>query len=136
MSEVKIVFKCDGCGATVSFLSSEAGTVQDCPECGGWLDVPEITRTEGQKDGPPWRNLQEELNARYFEESVRQQGENARLFEVAREHQQLDRENIDHATAILGRQEELLDHVARIAKRYEEMASRIETLLSRWEKTT
>ena len=136
MSDVKLSFQCEGCGASVSFPSSEAGTVQDCPECGGWIDVPEVTRASGLKDGPPWRNLQEELNARYFEECLRQQAENGRQIEVSREHQRASDENIEREKAVLARQEELLDQAARIAQRYEQIAARLDALLSNWEKTS
>jgi hypothetical protein len=101
MSDVKLSFQCEGCGASLSFPSSEAGTVQDFPECGGWIDVPEVTRASASKDGPPWRNLQEELNARYFEECLRQQAENGRQIEVNREHQRVSDENIEREKSVL-----------------------------------
>ena len=135
MSEVKLTLQCDGCGASISFPSSEAGTVQDCPECGGWIDVPEVTRASALKSGPPWGSLQEELNARYFEECLRQQVENGRQIEVNRDRQRLTQENLERETAVLARREELLEHAARIAQRYEQMAERFEALLTRWEKT-
>jgi hypothetical protein len=136
VSDVKVSFQCEGCGASLSFPSSEAGTVQDCPECGGWIDVPEVTRAGELKSGPPWGSLQEELNARYFEECLRQQAENGRQIEVNREHQRVSDENIEREKAVLTRQEALLDQAARIAQRYEQMADRLDALLSKWEKTS
>jgi hypothetical protein len=135
MSDVKLTFRCEGCGATLSFPSSEAGTVQDCPECGGWIDVPEVTRQGAPKDGPPWRSLQEELNARYFEESVRQQAEVGRQIEVGRDHQRWTREHLERDAAVLARRDELLDRATRLMERCERMADRFEALLARWEKT-
>jgi hypothetical protein len=133
MCEVKISFRCEGCGATLSFPSSEAGTVQDCPECGGWVDVPEVVRQDRLKDGPPWRSRQEELNARYFEESVRQQAEIGRQIEVTRDHQRRTGEHLERAAADRARQAELLDGAARVLQRFEAIADRFEALLSRWE---
>jgi len=34
-------FTCDKCGETISFPRSKAGTVQSCPECFAYVDVPE-----------------------------------------------------------------------------------------------
>jgi hypothetical protein len=33
--------ECEECGARIKFPASEAGTVQDCPNCGAYLDVPD-----------------------------------------------------------------------------------------------
>jgi len=36
-----IFFDCDACGEQVSFAGSARGTIEACPECSEWLDVPE-----------------------------------------------------------------------------------------------
>ncbi|MBT4864944.1 MAG: hypothetical protein HON53_07500 [Planctomycetaceae bacterium] len=36
-----IFFDCDACGEQVSFPGSARGTIEACPECSEWLDVPE-----------------------------------------------------------------------------------------------
>jgi hypothetical protein len=134
MTEVKLAFQCEGCGANVSFPSSLAGTIQDCPECGGWIDVPEVTRSAATKDRPSWGSMQEELNARYFEESVRQQAEIGRQIEVGREHQKRTRDHLELDAAALAQREELLERAARIMERFERIADRFEALLAKWEK--
>ena len=35
-----VVFACDACGEQVTFDAETRGTVQSCPECAEWLDVP------------------------------------------------------------------------------------------------
>jgi hypothetical protein len=137
MSEVKLTFRCEGCGAVISFPSSETGMVRDCPECGGWVDVPEVVRQGTGEIPPTWgrsQSLQEELNARYFEEAVRQQGEITRQIEATRQHQEWARGNLERETAILARREELLDQAARLLVSCEQMAARFAALLSKWEK--
>ncbi len=34
--------ECDECGKTSEFPASEAGSVQDCPHCGEYMDVPDL----------------------------------------------------------------------------------------------
>jgi hypothetical protein len=34
--------KCDECGKVSGFPASQAGTVQECPHCAGFMDVPEL----------------------------------------------------------------------------------------------
>ena len=36
-----IFFDCDACGEQVSYPGSARGTIEACPECSEWLDVPE-----------------------------------------------------------------------------------------------
>jgi Putative prokaryotic signal transducing protein len=33
---------CDECGKVSEFPAAQAGTVQDCPECGEYMDVPDL----------------------------------------------------------------------------------------------
>jgi ribosomal protein S27E len=42
--------ECEECGARVKFPASEAGTVQDCPNCGAYLDVPDPDADGGDED--------------------------------------------------------------------------------------
>ena len=131
MSEIKLSFRCDGCNAIVSFPSTESGTVQDCPECGGWIDVPEVTRRD---KAPPWNNLHEELNARYFEENVRQQVEIGRQIEVAWDQLKQAGARHERDALLQAREEEGLDRALRLLERFERLADRFETILARWER--
>jgi hypothetical protein len=36
-----ILFDCEACEQQVSFPGRARGTIESCPECGEWLDVPE-----------------------------------------------------------------------------------------------
>ena len=53
MVGARIQLPCEGCGKTVSFPFSDAGTVQECPECGGYLDIPEALRLGAYEQQQP-----------------------------------------------------------------------------------
>src|SRR5215208_3830522 len=36
-----VAVACEGCGKASTFAAAGQGTVQDCPHCGGFLDVPD-----------------------------------------------------------------------------------------------
>jgi hypothetical protein len=42
--------ECEECGARVKFPASEAGTVQDCPNCHAYLDVPDPDESWDEDD--------------------------------------------------------------------------------------
>jgi len=44
MTKATIRFECPGCEKAISFAVADIGTVQECPHCGGYVDVP------GEKD--------------------------------------------------------------------------------------
>lgn len=39
----RVQLRCDGCGDTIVFAPEEMGTVQECPNCGEYLDIPDLT---------------------------------------------------------------------------------------------
>jgi len=43
-SHIKVA--CEECGATTSFPSSQGGSVQMCPRCGGYVDVGEVDEAD------------------------------------------------------------------------------------------
>ena len=45
MAEARIQMLCEACGNTVTFPGEDMGTVQECPKCGGYLDLPEFNPT-------------------------------------------------------------------------------------------
>ncbi|MHC5077662.1 MAG: hypothetical protein ACYTHN_01495 [Planctomycetota bacterium] len=45
-SSVGISFKCDSCKALVTFTLDKAGTVQSCPECFEYVDVPGVEKKD------------------------------------------------------------------------------------------
>lgn len=38
---LRLTFECEGCGRMISFAETDAGTVQTCPHCHEFVDVPE-----------------------------------------------------------------------------------------------
>src|SRR5262245_14784229 len=83
MADVKLQMVCDGCAAVVTFPAAEQGTVQECPHCGGYLDIPEVTRvptlydthTERYERQSEETQRQLEATKRQIEEVDRQQAE-------------------------------------------------------------
>jgi len=134
MRDVKLASRCEGCEATITFPASEAGMIRECPECGGWVDVPEATRRDPSQTQHTWAGVQEELNKRYFEESVRQQSETARQIEIADRHQEWSRQDLERESASLARREELLEREARLVERFERIAVSFEAFLDKAEK--
>jgi hypothetical protein len=132
MRDVKLTFLCEGCETTIAFPASEAGMIRECPECGGRVDVPEAIRRDPSESQQTLGGLQEELNRRYFEENVRQQGEMARQIEVADRHQEWSRKNLQRESDLLGRREELLERETRLVDRFERIAESFESYLSKW----
>jgi hypothetical protein len=39
----RVQLKCEGCGDTLVFSPEEMGTVQECPSCGDYIDIPDLT---------------------------------------------------------------------------------------------
>jgi hypothetical protein len=117
----QIQLVCDACGATVTFLGSEAGTVQDCPKCGGFLDVPEFRRL-----GPP----EDPDAARDRERQERLWAESERQTEVARRHQEWAERQLERADQ---RREQLQDQEVRLQARWAELLERFARDLDRLE---
>ncbi len=111
MAEAHIELSCGECGQTVTFAFADSGTVQNCPECGCLLDVPEATRE------PTIDDQQLEI---YHATNLRQQQQYQR---------QLD--GFDH---VLARQQENSERAAQLLDRWHALAERLERLLSDWER--
>jgi response regulator RpfG family c-di-GMP phosphodiesterase len=123
MNDAKISLRCPGCEELVSFLGTDAGTVQDCPECGGWVDVPELFRSPKNED--PLLKESE----RQFEESARQQNENARLLaQSINSHEEWERQ-LKQAARYQDQAEETFGRLAALVTRWEILMSRLETKL-------
>lgn len=116
MQDVKITMLCPGCDERIGFPAIEAGTIQDCPECGGWIDVPELTRSHEIAD-----SYQDE-NARQYAESARQLEANAKL---------IDRSEKSHAEW-----ERQLAQSAQFHEVVEASFHRFASLITRWEEMT
>jgi hypothetical protein len=105
--------RCEGCGHTLSFAASEVGTVQECPECGGYIDVPEISRA------PTTAEIDEVARKRNAREWELQSQETTRQLA-------LSAEQIEQAQRALDRRDQQDD-------RYDELLNRFERVLARWE---
>lgn len=92
--EARIQLKCEGCSDTLLFAVAEMGTVQECPACGAYIDVPDLTTARYE---------------RQLRESDRQLHESDRLRE--REER------------LLGRWEVLVDRLERALARWEQLHS-------------
>lgn len=131
MAETRIQMQCEGCGKTVTFPAADLGTVQECPECGGYLDVPELTRV------PTVYDQQTDAYARQSEETDRQlrrsgeqQEETERqLRQAAKQLEQYQRQ-LDQRDRLTALEEQLLERAARLLDRWEALAARVEQALS------
>ncbi len=128
MSMAKISFRCQGCEEFIGFPGTDAGTVQECPECGGWVDVPELVRSRELED-PHFKE-----SARQFEESARQIEENARLLEVSnKSHEEWVRQ-LKQSAQFQDQAETAFGRFASLVPRWEELTGRFEKVLKRFER--
>ena len=133
MSDLKLTFRCEGCGSTITFPAYDAGMIGECPECGGWVDIPEATRRDPSESQTTLASAQEELNRRDFEECVRQRVEVARQIKLTDRQQEWTRQNLERESVLLVRREEIIDREARLVERYERIAASLESLIANWE---
>ena len=129
MSEANISFRCQGCEALISFPGTDAGTVQECPECGGWADVPELTRS------PELNDPYAEEQARLFAEAVRQNAENVRLLEMSENSHEEWRRQLNQSARDQEQAEEAFGRFASLISRWEELTGRLEKALKRLEQS-
>lgn len=127
MNEAKITFRCEGCEELISFSGTDAGTVQECRECGGWVDVPELTRS------PKLNDPYVEENARLFTEAAQQSAENARLIEMSDKSQEEWRRQLNQSARYQEQAEEAFGRFASLITRWEEMTGRVEKALKKLE---
>lgn len=124
MIDAKISFRCPGCEELVSFLGTDAGTVQDCPECGGWVDVPELLRASKTDDQSHDRiDPQSEETARQFAENARLLAESGKLHEEWLRQLRQAASYQDQAEVTFGK-------LAMLVIRWESLTSRLEKMLN------
>jgi Zn-finger nucleic acid-binding protein len=119
--DARIQVRCPGCGGTPSFPASDMGTVQECPVCGGYLDIPELTRV------PTGLDQQNERYERQMDETDRQ------LEEVRRQQEQGQRQ-LDRRDQLDAMEAELVERASRLLQRWEDLAGRIERVVERLER--
>jgi hypothetical protein len=111
--DVRLQLRCHSCGHTVSFPASDVGTVQECPECGGYIDVPEIGRP------PTTAEVEDAARERTQREWEFQSQETTRQLRV-------NAKQLEQAQRTLDRREQQDD-------RYDELLNRFERVLTMWE---
>jgi hypothetical protein len=135
MAEARIQMKCEGCGKTVTFPAADLGTVQECPDCGGYLDVPELTRVptvyDQQTDA---YTRQSEETERQLRRSGEQQEETERQLRLTGQQQEQTQRQLDQRDRLAALEEQLLDRVIRLLDRWEALATRADQALSDLEK--
>jgi len=121
MAAALIQLPCEGCGNTVSFPASVVGSVQECPECGGYVDVPELTRTYTPEDE----------HSKWYERQLR---------EIDRQHDQYARQleqaarQLDLRDELDARSKVILGQVVNLVGRWEALAGRFERALDKLER--
>ncbi len=120
MAEAWIQMRCDGCGNKVTFPAVDLGSVQECPECGGYVDVPELTRAPTVFD--------EQTNA-----YARQSAETDRQLLRSGEQQEQTQRQLDQYDRLATLEEQLLQRAAGLIDRWEALAARVEQALANFE---
>ncbi len=140
MTDARIEVTCPGCDRPFHVAADEQGRVADCPHCGGWVDVPDLSRppTAAELDeAAAERNLTEyerqlAAAARQLEQSQRgldqrdeQDAQYARqLAEAARQLEQA-RRALDTRDGQDQRFDHLLDRLDAVIGRWEQLAARM-----------
>ena len=117
MADARIHLKCDGCGRTVSFSVEDAGTVQECPECGAYLDIPEAT----------WRASGHDQQSLRYEQQAREVDRQQAVGAVQLEQYQRQLDRLDRIAAC---QEANGERLAQLIDRWHALAARLERFLS------
>lgn len=126
MAEVRIEVTCPGCQKAFLRPADEQGQIAECPNCGGWVDVPEVGRpptTAEVNDAATARSAREyDLQ---LQENARQIAEAARLQEItARQSVQLQR-SLDRRERQDEQMDELLQRLGRLLSRWEQLADQM-----------
>lgn len=117
MADWRIQTECEGCGATLTFPSSELGTVQECSACGGYVDVPEITRRPTV--------LEEHWDA--YDRQMNDADRQTKRYEKQLDHGD---EQITRRNKLDDLEEQILIRAERLVERWERLADRLENYFS------
>jgi ribosomal protein S27E len=102
MVPARIQITCQGCNEQFLVLSSEQGHVAECPNCNGWVDVPEL--------GPS-------TESRQLDEYVKANSESARLLEESAKLNSQFGLLLDRFEAIIGQWAKIAEKMDRVADR-------------------
>ncbi len=127
MTEARIQMECEGCGRTVTFPATDLGTVQECPGCRGYLDVPELSRVptvfDQQTDA---YDRQTEETERQLRRAAAHQEETERQLRCSGELQERAQQQLATRDRLDSLEERLLQRVAQLLDRWEALAARVE----------
>jgi hypothetical protein len=135
MSMAHLHVVCEGCGKTSIWPLDTAGTVQECPECRGYIDVPAAndnpTTTHEDRDLQAWHDEERERRARvqawYDEDRERRARQNEeREQQVALWHEQHQKniESTERFDALIERWERMSDRLEKLLDRFDRGESR------------
>jgi ribosomal protein S27E len=125
---VRIQLQCDGCGHTLSFAASEVGTVQECPECGGYIDVPELGRP------PTTAEIDEASRARTAREWELQSQETTRQLAINAKQIEQAQRALDRRDQQDDRYDQLLNRFERVLALWEELAEQVGRIIERMDR--
>ena len=138
MVEARFQLTCPGCEHEFLVSMSQSGEVIACPECAGWIDVPDVRDlspiAENEKLSAEYDRQQEEydrqqaISKRQIEEAERQQTESRSQLEVARLHMEAQ-----HQLSVeQNRRWNLaIERLNGVVDRWDRLADKVELLLAR-----
>jgi hypothetical protein len=143
MPIVNVELVCFGCKETLSFPASAVGTIQECPHCGGHVNVelPDEVALENRDDNNEAESERQWTeSARQLEVAKQHLEETTRQLAVARQHQEETARQIEEGgrqlqtTARLqGQIEESIANFSRFMSRCEQLLKRFEKVLSKFD---
>jgi hypothetical protein len=120
--------RCDSCGNSLSFPPTDVGTVQECPECGGYIDVPELGRP------PTTAEVEEAAASRAAREWELQSQETTRQQAVSAKQIEQTQRALDRRDQQDDRYDELLNRLERVIGLWEQLAERAGGVIERMER--
>ena len=123
--DIRLEMRCEGCGHTLSFSTSDIGTVQECPECGGYIDIPEVGR-------PPTNGeIEAAARTRTAREWELQSKETTRQLDLTAKQIEQTQQALDRRDAQDVRYEEILDRLEQLLAFWEQLAERAGRVIDR-----
>ncbi len=124
MTKATVRFECPGCEKSISFAVADIGTVQECPHCGGYVDVP------GEKDDRFGNDPDDERQRAQYEQQLddydRQTKEIDRQHEVTK-HQQ------EWGNKLFEKDEELQELQIQLHEKWSQTQNEVDQLVAKWQ---
>lgn len=142
MSIVNVEQVCDGCKNSLLFPASAVGTIQECPHCGGHVEVelPGEVAPQNRDDSGVESERQWTESARQLELAKQHLEETSRQLEVAKQNQEQSGRQIEEAgkqlqtmARLQGQVEDAIVNFNLIMKRCEQLLEGFERLLRKFD---